>query len=259
MEAKPKHYTKLAKEFFSYCKDEDTYVVEPQPDMDHGYVTSSDDTVLAYTGEHINKLGRLERLEEQRRLLVLPCAVGQIVYVPTRNFVSEYKITSVMYANTFFFNWKLISGIYTKLDGFPEGEIGRSVFLTRKEAKKATQRNIQEEDKTEKLKYRKTGSYNPLDEIDWGDGRILDCNAYWADDATFALDIGDGELTDADGEEYFLRCEYNRKEDSCVFEVWFENDSCNVEDILPEKRDAYLTEDEMQQLRAIVSDLAKEA
>lgn len=43
-----------------------------------------------------------------------------------------------------------------------------------------------------------------------------------------------------------------------VFEVWFENDNCNIYDILENKRNEYLTETEMEELRAIIFNLCKD-
>lgn len=99
-----------------------------------------------------------------------------------------------------------------------------------------------------------------LDEIDWGDGRKLKCNPYWNDDTSFALDIGDGELTDKDGENYFIHCEYNYDDGmwDYIFEIWFENDNCSIYDIPKNERDEYLTETEMEELRAIIFDLCKD-
>lgn len=48
-----------------------------------------------------------------------------------------------------------------------------------------------------------------MNEIDWGNGRKLKCHPYWNDDVSFALDIGDGELVDKEGNQYFIHCEYN--------------------------------------------------
>ena len=71
---------------------------------------------------------------------------------------------------------------------------------------------------------------NLLYEIDWGNGRKFKCNSYWNDDTSFALDIGDGELIDKDGNSYFIHCEYNCDNGIWyyIFEIWFENDSCNI-------------------------------
>ena len=87
----------------------------------------------------IKKLATYEDLEEQGLLVRLPCKVGDTVYVPTRNFVSELKITLVS-VNTnemaMYFSWLLNSGIYPNLDGFSGYELGKTVFLTREEAEK---------------------------------------------------------------------------------------------------------------------------
>ena len=67
----------------------------------------------------------------------LPCKVGDTVYVPTRNFVSELRITMVsVNMHEAYFSWMLNSGIYPNLDGFSKSKLGKSVFLTREEAEK---------------------------------------------------------------------------------------------------------------------------
>ncbi len=83
----------------------------------------------------IEKLGKYEDLEEQGRLLRLPCKVGDTVYKITRNFISEYKIISAtIYPYSIQFNWQCTKGIYGNLVGFADLEIGKTVFLTREEA-----------------------------------------------------------------------------------------------------------------------------
>ena len=81
------------------------------------------------------KLKQYEDLEEQGRLLRLPCKVGDTVYKITRNFISEYKIISeTIYPYSIQFNWQCTKGIYGNLVGFADLEIGKTVFLTREEA-----------------------------------------------------------------------------------------------------------------------------
>lgn len=83
------------------------------------------------------KLAEYEQLEEQGLLVRLPCKVGDTVYVPTRNFVSELRITMVSVdMHEAYFSWMLNSGIYPNLDGFSKSKLGKSVFLTREEAEK---------------------------------------------------------------------------------------------------------------------------
>lgn len=85
----------------------------------------------------LEKLADYEDLEEQGLLVRLPCKVGDTVYVPTRNFVSELRITMVSVdMHEAYFRWMLNSGIYPNLDGFSKSKLGKSVFLTREEAEK---------------------------------------------------------------------------------------------------------------------------
>lgn len=87
----------------------------------------------------LEKLADYEDLEEQGLLVRLPCKVGDTVYVPTRNFVSELRITLVSIDTNdmaMYFSWLLNSGIYPNLDGFSGYELGKTVFLTREEAEK---------------------------------------------------------------------------------------------------------------------------
>ena len=74
-------------------------------------------------------------LEEQGRLIELPCAVGDTVWQITRNFISEFKIKSFICDNEgIFFYWECINGIYINILGFSDNRIGKDVFLTKEEA-----------------------------------------------------------------------------------------------------------------------------
>ena len=87
----------------------------------------------------LKKLCDYEDLEEQGLLVRLPCKVGDTVYVPTRNFVSELRITLVSVDTNdmaMYFSWLLNSGIYPNLNGLYGYELGKTVFLTREEAEK---------------------------------------------------------------------------------------------------------------------------
>ena len=83
----------------------------------------------------MEKLAAYEDSEEQGLLLRLPCKVGDTVYVPTRNFISELRITEVTCGrNGTYLRWVLLSGIYPNLNGFAGRKIGNEVFLTKSEA-----------------------------------------------------------------------------------------------------------------------------
>ena len=85
--------------------------------------------------EYLRKLKDYEDLDEQGRLIKLPCKVGDTVYAPTRDFISELRIAHIsVYENNTFFHWMLNTGIYPNLDGFSVDKIGKTVFLTKSEA-----------------------------------------------------------------------------------------------------------------------------
>lgn len=92
---------------------------------------------LKDVAELLEELKSYKDLEEQGLLVRLPCKVGDTVYVPTRNFVSELRIIMVsVYMHDTYFRWILNSGIYPNLDGFPGSKLGKTVFLTLEEAEK---------------------------------------------------------------------------------------------------------------------------
>lgn len=85
----------------------------------------------------LKKLADYEDLEEQGRLIKLPCKVGDTVYgINTdRNIVSALKIISVkIYSYAIYFDYQLIDGIYKNIVSFADADIGKIVFLTKSEA-----------------------------------------------------------------------------------------------------------------------------
>lgn len=101
----------------------------------------SDFPDVCFEGEReydvMNALADYEDLEEQGLLVRLPCKVGDTVYVPTRNFISELRIIMISVdMHGTYFSWMLNSGIYPNLDGFSRSKLGKTVFLTREEAEK---------------------------------------------------------------------------------------------------------------------------
>ena len=79
---------------------------------------------------------RLRELAQADRLL------GKKVYEPNkRGFVSTYEVISVHISYcSVLVGWNLIDGIYSNLNGFEISALGKSVFLTRKEAEAALRR-----------------------------------------------------------------------------------------------------------------------
>ncbi len=81
-------------------------------------------------------------LEEQNKLLKLPCAVGDTVYEVQylRKRIQPYIIITVHVSNCGnFYEWELKDGkgIYGNVNGFSEYALGKSVFLAYEEAKAA--------------------------------------------------------------------------------------------------------------------------
>lgn len=90
----------------------------------------------------INKCADYEDLEEQGKLLKLPCAVGDTVYEvqDLRKRIQPYTVVAVHISNCGnLYGWELKDGkgVYSNVNGFSEYAIGKQVFLTREEAEAA--------------------------------------------------------------------------------------------------------------------------
>lgn len=83
-------------------------------------------------------------MEEQGKLVILPCKPGDTVYVPYRGKVQEMTVVSVSMNRfesiTFRWEVKHEEDIYPNLIGFSSAHIGKTVFLTEHEAKEALER-----------------------------------------------------------------------------------------------------------------------
>lgn len=75
---------------------------------------------------------------DRSRFVELPCKLGDTLFVPTRNFVSEYKIVSFhVCGEGIWYRTNVIKGILTRLISDDVENIGKTVFLTREEAEQA--------------------------------------------------------------------------------------------------------------------------
>lgn len=94
----------------------------------------------------VHKLAEYEDLEEQGKLLKLPCAVGDTVYElqEIRHRIQPFEIISINIGRMgeTYFNWKLKDGIgiYQNVKGFGTNQLGKTVFLTECEAETALQK-----------------------------------------------------------------------------------------------------------------------
>ena len=110
----------------------------------HKYCGYSSEDCPAMTDIY-EKLADYEDMEEQGKLIVLPCAAGDEVYElqRTRKRVQAYVVTAVEISGgnpiSLSFRWHLKDnkGIYGNPYGFTAHDIGKTVFLNEDEAKKA--------------------------------------------------------------------------------------------------------------------------
>ena len=88
----------------------------------------------------IERLRELAEADKDGRLAVLPCKAGDTVYeVTSRKTISEYRVKAIR-VELFctFIEWDIVAGFVDKsIFGVPVDEIGKTVFLTRKEADRA--------------------------------------------------------------------------------------------------------------------------
>ena len=88
----------------------------------------------------IDRLWELAEADKDGRLVVLPCKVGDRLYEVTgRKTISVYKVKAIrVELFGLFIEWDIVEGfVWQSLSGINAGEIGKTVFLTHEEAKKA--------------------------------------------------------------------------------------------------------------------------
>lgn len=77
---------------------------------------------------------------DKSKIIELPCKVGDKVYEVTgRKTVSVYKVRAIrVELFSLFIEWDIVEGfVWQSLSGINAVEIGKTVFLTRKEAERA--------------------------------------------------------------------------------------------------------------------------
>ena len=84
----------------------------------------------------IDKLAEYEMAEQEGRLIILPCKIGDILYEPRHHIISEFKVISITLElpDRFHINTILIKGVDLTGDMFTNYDIGEKVFLTYEEA-----------------------------------------------------------------------------------------------------------------------------
>lgn len=104
------------------------------------YLTKTTSEITEFDGLSIDRLRELAEADKDGRVVVPPCKVGDTVYeVTSRKTISEYRVKAIR-VELFctFIEWDIVVGFVDKsIFGVPVDEIGKTVFLTREEAKKA--------------------------------------------------------------------------------------------------------------------------
>lgn len=117
---------------------------------DTGLEPEEIDSVFIHSVIEENKrLKELAQAENDGRLVVLPCKIGDTVYEANkRGFISTYKVISIHISDcSVLIGWELIDGIYSNLNGFEASALGKTVFLTREEAESALKRREADNDR----------------------------------------------------------------------------------------------------------------
>lgn len=86
------------------------------------------------------RMRELIKADKDGRVVVLPCKVGDRLYEVTgRKSIIVYKVRAIrVELFGLFIEWDIVEGfVWQSLSGINAGEIGKTVFLTSEEAKKA--------------------------------------------------------------------------------------------------------------------------
>ena len=109
-----------------------------EPAMCANYKTFEDEAISK--GVPFKRIVALMEADRDGRLVVPPCKAGDTVYeVTSRKTISEYRVKAIR-VELFctFIEWDIVAGFVDKsIFGVPVDEIGKTVFLTREEAKAA--------------------------------------------------------------------------------------------------------------------------
>jgi len=89
-----------------------------------------------------------QRIAKKKCTYTYPVAIGTTVYdIAYFRGINELSVKTIITTkNGVFFEWDLISGIYSNNKGFPDYEIGKTVFLKRKDAEIALEKGQAERD-----------------------------------------------------------------------------------------------------------------
>ena len=79
---------------------------------------------------------------------------------------------------------------------------------------------------------------------------------HWLDDNTFIFQFGDGELTDPEGDNYFLHFEYHLMENKWIITIWWENENICIDELDQTDVQAFITREEILEVKKIALEKA---
>lgn len=71
----------------------------------------------------------------------------------------------------------------------------------------------------------------------------------WFDEDTFGFDFGDGDFTDSEDMDYFIRLEYHVSDDEWIAEIWWEDESIGIDELDKSDADEFITEQEIAEVK----------
>ena len=116
-------------------------VEKPTGTIRTAYDPNGDPYLLDATGTEAKRFIDILNADEEGRLLLLPCKVGDTLYEPTNSgTISSYLVRGFRIEpfDSIWVEWDILDGfVYRYISGVNADEIGKTVFLTREEAEKA--------------------------------------------------------------------------------------------------------------------------
>lgn len=103
------------------------------------------DTPAVDFGINLNRLKELAEADKDNRCLILPVKVGDILYYPYNNYISQLQVKyiTICSKNTCIIYTEIIDGLNNIETNFNSKWIGETIFLTKEEAQKeADRRNM---------------------------------------------------------------------------------------------------------------------
>lgn len=127
-------------EIIEHC-DRKTEMYEKTCDVKYLETTVMNNPIKGYwehkqVAEYLRKLKAYENLEEQDRLVKLPCKVGDVVYVKMASYCKTHYVEAEVRDFVHFISCgfcAVVTSKYFDKENIPFSEFGKTIFLTKEE------------------------------------------------------------------------------------------------------------------------------